>query len=138
MFTFYYMKDSEGSKKFAFELLVPLRLDVFAIQPDLLTRSVVTALYSIVMGFLLQLLCVEKVPTANFHQLSQLFCQLVSRARSRAGVNVLFKRDSRVVAAIEFEWGVTGASILGIIVGNSAIGNSFAQSSCFQLTNALR
>ncbi len=67
------MEDSEGSKKFALEFLVPLHLDVFAIQPDLLAQSVTTALYSLVMGSFLQFLCVEKVLTANFYQLSQLF-----------------------------------------------------------------
>ncbi len=97
------MEDSEGSKNLAFELLVSLRFDVFAIQPDLLARSIDTALYSLVIGSFLQLLYVEKVLTANFHQLSQLFCQLVSRARSRAGVNIFFERDSGVVAAIEFK-----------------------------------
>ncbi len=76
------MKDLEGSKKFAFKLLVPLCLDVLVIQPDLLARSVATALHSLIMGSFLQLLCVEKVLIANFHQLSQFFCQLVSRARS--------------------------------------------------------
>ncbi len=47
------MEDLEGSKKFAFELLVPLCLDVFVIQPDLLARSIATALYSLVIGFFL-------------------------------------------------------------------------------------
>ncbi len=113
----YCIEDSEGSKKFALKFLVPLRLDVFAIQPDLLAGNVARALYSLVIGSFLQLLCMEKVLTANFHQLFQLFCQLVSRARSRAGVNILFERDSGVVAAIEFERGVTGASIFGVVAG---------------------
>ncbi len=64
------MKDSKGSKKLTFELFVLLCLDVFAIQPDLLAQSVPTALYSLVICFFLQLLYVEKVLTANFHQLS--------------------------------------------------------------------
>ncbi len=68
------MKDSKGSKELALELLVPLRFDVLAVQLDLFAWSVATALYSLVMGSFLQLLCVEKVLTANFHQPSQLFC----------------------------------------------------------------
>ncbi len=68
------MEDSEGSKKLALELLVPLCFDVPAVQLDLLARSVASALNSLVMGSFLQLLCVEKVLTANVHQLSQLFC----------------------------------------------------------------
>ncbi len=68
------MEDLEGSKKLALELFVPLRFDVLAVQPDLLAQSVATALYSLVMGSFLQLLCMEKVLTANFHQLFQLFC----------------------------------------------------------------
>ncbi len=68
------MEDLEGSKKLALELLVPLRFDVLAVQPDLLARSIAAALNSLVMGSFLQFLCVEKVLTANFHQLSQLFC----------------------------------------------------------------
>ncbi len=68
------MEDSEGSKELALEFFVPLCFDVFAIQPDLFARSIATALYSLIMGSFLQLLCVEKVLTANFHQLSQLFC----------------------------------------------------------------
>ncbi len=68
------MENSEGSKKLVLKLLVPLRFDVSAVQPDLLARSVASALNSRVMGSFLQLLCVEKVLTANFHQLFQLFC----------------------------------------------------------------
>ncbi len=64
------MEDLEESKKLAFKLLIPICFDVFAIQPDFLARSVATALYSLVIGFLLQLLYVEKILTANFHQLS--------------------------------------------------------------------
>ncbi len=111
------MEDSEGSKKLTLELLVSLHFDVLAIQPDLLARSIAAAFNSLVMGSFLQLLCVEKVLTANFHQLFQLFCQLVGRARSRAGVDILFERDSGVVATIEFEKGMTSAGILGVVVG---------------------
>ena len=53
------MEDSERFKKFAFELFVSLCFDVFAIQPDLLARSIATVFYSFVMGFFLQLLCIE-------------------------------------------------------------------------------
>ncbi len=67
------MEDSEGSKKLALELFVLFRLDVFAIQPDLLTWSIASTLCSLVMVFFLQFLCMEKVLTANFYQLSQLF-----------------------------------------------------------------
>ncbi len=111
------MEDLEGSKKLTLELLVPLHFDVLAVQPDLLARSIAAALNSLVIGSFLQLLCVEKVLTANFHQLSQLFCQLVSRARSRAGVDILFEGDFGVVATIELERGMTGAGILSVVVG---------------------
>ncbi len=111
------MEDSEGSKKLALELLVPHRFDVLAVQPDLLAQSIATALNSLVMGSFLQLLCVEKVLAANFHQLSQLYYQLVSRARSRARVDILFEEDSGVVATIELERGMTGAGILGVVIG---------------------
>ncbi len=67
------MEDSERSKKLALKLLVPLCFDVFAIQPDFLAWSIATALYFLVMGSILELLYVEKVLTANFYQLSQLF-----------------------------------------------------------------
>ncbi len=53
------MEDSKGSKKLALELFVLLRLDVFTIQPDLLTQSVATALYSFVIGSVLQLLYMD-------------------------------------------------------------------------------
>ncbi len=111
------MEDLEGSKELALKLLVPLRFDVFAIQLDFLARSIAMALHSRVISFLLQFLFVEKVLTANFHQLSQLFCQLISTARSRPGVNILFERDSGVVAIIEFERSVTSTGILGVVVG---------------------
>ncbi len=68
------MEDSEGCKKLALELLVPLRFDVLAVQLNLLPRSIAAALNSLIMGSFLQLLCVEKVLTAYFHQFSQLFC----------------------------------------------------------------
>ncbi len=111
------MEDSEGSKKHVLKLLVPLCFDVFTIQLDFLTQSVATTLYSLIMGFFLQLLCMEKVLIANFHQFFQLFGHLVSRARSWVGVNILFERDSGVVAIIELEKGEHDAGILGIVVG---------------------
>ncbi len=61
------MKDLEGSKKLALELFVPLCFDVFAIQLDFLAWNVATALNSLIRGFFLQLLYVEKVLAANFH-----------------------------------------------------------------------
>ena len=42
---------------------------------------------------------------------------VVSRARSEAGVNILFKKDSGVVTAIELERGLARTVILGIVVG---------------------
>ncbi len=113
----YCIEDSEESKKLALELFVLLRFDVSAVQLDLLARSIAAALNSLVIGSFLQLLYVEKVLTANFHQFSQLFYQLVSRARSQAGVDILFVGDSGVVATIELERGVTGAGILGVVIG---------------------
>ncbi len=68
------MEDLEGSKKLTLKLFVHLRFDVLAIQLDFLARSIAVALNSLVMGSFLQLLCVEEVLAANFHQLSQLFC----------------------------------------------------------------
>ena len=54
------MEDSERSKKFAFELFVPLHFDVFAIQPDFLTWSIALIFYSFIIdSFLKQLLCME-------------------------------------------------------------------------------
>ncbi len=53
------MEDSEGSKKLALELFIPLCFDVFAIQLDILARSIAMALYSFVIGSFLQLLCIE-------------------------------------------------------------------------------
>ncbi len=53
------MEDLKGSKKFALELFIPLCFDILAIQLDLLARTIATALYSLVMGSLLQLLCME-------------------------------------------------------------------------------
>ena len=66
------MDDSEGTKILVLKLFVPLRFDVFAIQLDILAWSIATALDFLVMGSFLQLLCVEKVLTANFYQPSQL------------------------------------------------------------------
>ncbi len=53
------MEDSEGSKELAFKLFVPFCLDLFAILPDLFVWSIATALYFLIMGSLLQLLCIE-------------------------------------------------------------------------------
>ncbi len=64
------MEDLERSKKLALKLLVPLRVDVFAIQLDLLAQNIATTFYSLVMGSFLQFLYMEKVLTINFHQLS--------------------------------------------------------------------
>ncbi len=64
------MEDSEYSKELDLKLILPLRFDVLAVQPDLLARSVTAALYSLVMSSFLQLLCVEEVLAANFYQFS--------------------------------------------------------------------
>ncbi len=53
------MEDLKRSKKPVLELLIPLRFDVFTIQPDLLAQSIVTTLNSFVMGSFLQLLYIE-------------------------------------------------------------------------------
>ena len=60
-------------QKYVFKLFVCFCFDVFAIQLDLLTRSIATALYSFVIGSFLQFLCIKYVLAANFYQLSQLF-----------------------------------------------------------------
>ena len=113
----YCMEDSEESKKLPFKLFVPLCFDVFTIQPDFLAQSIATAFNSFIINFFLQLLCMEQVLAASFYHLSQLFSQFVSRARSKAGVNIFSKKNSEVVAAIEFEQDVTGTSILSIVIG---------------------
>ncbi len=53
------MEDLEESKELALELFIPLRFDIFVIQPDILAWSIATAFYSLVIGSLLQLLCIE-------------------------------------------------------------------------------
>ncbi len=53
------MEDLEKSKNLVFKLLVLLRFNVFAIQPDFLVQSIATALYSFIVGSLLQFLCIE-------------------------------------------------------------------------------
>ena len=44
------MDNLERSKKFFFKLFVPFYFDIFAIQLDLLARSIAMVLYSFVMG----------------------------------------------------------------------------------------
>ena len=53
------MEDLEKFKKFAFPVFVPLCFDVFAIQSDFFAQSIAMALYSFVMGSLLQFLCMK-------------------------------------------------------------------------------
>ncbi len=53
------MEDLKESKKLALEFFVRLHFDIFAIQPDFLIRSIATALYFLVIGSLLQFLCIE-------------------------------------------------------------------------------
>ena len=53
---FYWMADLKGSKKLILELSVPLYFNVFAIQPDLLARSIASALDSFIMGSFMQFL----------------------------------------------------------------------------------
>ena len=59
----------------------------------------------------------EKILIANLYQLFQLFSWLISKARSWAGVNILFKRNSGVISAIELKQIVIDAGIFGIFVG---------------------
>ena len=53
------MEDLEKFKKLALKLFVLLYFGVFVIQPDFLAQSIVTALYSLVISFFLQFLCME-------------------------------------------------------------------------------
>ncbi len=47
------MKDLERAKKLVLKLLVLLCFNIFTIQPDLLTQSIVTTLYSFIVDSLL-------------------------------------------------------------------------------------
>ena len=64
------MKHLERSKKFSFKFPVPLCLDIFGIEPDLLIKYIALKLYSLVISPLLKVLGVQKILIVNIHQFS--------------------------------------------------------------------
>ena len=69
------MEHLEWPEKFGFKLSIPFRLDMLAIQPDLLTQCVAPGLHSFVMSSFLEVLSVQKVLATNVHQLPQFHSQ---------------------------------------------------------------
>ncbi len=53
------MKDLEKAKKLVLKFSILFYFDIFTIQPDFLTRNIATALYFLIVGYFLQLLCIE-------------------------------------------------------------------------------
>lgn len=103
-------------QKLFLNLLNSLRFDLLAIQPDFLTRGIDTTLYSLIVGVFLQLLYMEQILVANLHQFSQLASLIISQAGLGTGVDIFFKQNCGIEAAIEFEWGAANAGILSIVV----------------------
>ena len=113
---FNWVQDLKKIEKFGLEFLILLCLDVFAIQPNLLSLSIALRLHAFIMCFFLEFKGVEQVLLTNIHSFFQFFCQFVGKARSRAKVNIVFEGNSQIEAAVDFKRRVVGASILGIVV----------------------
>ena len=64
------MKDLEWSKELRFQLPISFCLDVFTIQPYLVTEGIASRLNAFIVGSLLKFLSVVEVFSANNYQLS--------------------------------------------------------------------
>ena len=66
-------KTLEKTQKFDFEFLVLLYLNIFAIEPDLLTQYITPKLHYFIISLLLEVLDMQKVLATNIYQFSQFF-----------------------------------------------------------------
>ena len=64
------MKDPEWPKKLCLQLPVLFSLDIFAIQPNFITRSIAFRLNAFIVGPFLKFLGMVEVFSTNDHQLS--------------------------------------------------------------------
>ena len=64
------MEYSEQPKKLCLQLPVTLALDVFAVEPNFLARSIVSRFDSLIVNLLLKFLGMMEVFPANNHQFS--------------------------------------------------------------------
>ena len=110
------MEHLEWPKELCLQLAVPLGLDELAIQPNLLAGGVAPRLDSLIMGSLLKFLGMVEVLATYDYQLSELLGYLVRRLGLGAGIDFLLVRHPRMVAAVQLQRCVAGASILGVVV----------------------
>ncbi len=68
------MQYPKRSKEFSLKFPISLGFDVFAIQPNFVTRRIASRLCMLVMISLLKFLCMLEVLSADSHQLSELGC----------------------------------------------------------------
>lgn len=122
-----------------FQTFVLLCFDIFAVQPDFFARSIAMALYTLIIDFFLQYLCMEQVLAANLYQFLQLVSKFVSQAGSGEGVGIFFKQNSRVESAKELKRSTAGASILSIVISKRSQWQQFCPmvllpiNKCFEL-----
>ena len=64
------MEDSERPKELCLQLPVLFDLDIFAIQPNFITKGIALRLDAFLVGPFLKILCIIEVFSANDHQLS--------------------------------------------------------------------
>ena len=110
------MKHLERPKELCLQLLVALALDIFAVQSNFLIGKIALGFDSFILSPFLKFLGKVEVFLANSYQLSEFCWYFVYRLGLGVGVNILLVWHPRVVATIQLEKRMTGASILGVIV----------------------
>ena len=109
-------------KELCLQLLIVFDFDIFAIQPNRLTKSITSRLSFFLIGLFLQFLGMLQVFSAYSYEIPKFFGQLISYFRPGARVDVVFVRNIQMVSAVELERRVSRASIFCVIISESRHG----------------
>lgn len=110
------MKNLERVKKLGLGILILLCLDIFVIKSNILIWHIVVRLYIFIMSLLLHFLNMEYIFLINWHQISQFFNQVIDWVKTQAKINLIFKRNVKMIIAVELEKYMTNSHILSIII----------------------
>ena len=110
------VQNLKSLKELRLQLPIAFDFDIFAVQPNFLTRSVTFRLNSFIVGSFLQLLGLLQVLSLYSHEIPKFLGQLISCFELGAGVDVFFVKNTWVVPVVELERHVPHASVSCIII----------------------
>ena len=112
----YWVQNSKRPKKFCLQLLITFCFDIFAVQPNFLTKNINSRLRFFIVSSFLQFLIVLKVFSVCSHKFPKFFGQLISCFGCRTRVDVLFLEIAYVVTAVEFKRHVPYTGMFYVII----------------------